>query len=425
MSKIQKPIGTYDLLPDESVLWQKLEDRIRRMFRSYNYSEIRTPMFEYTELFARGVGESSDIVSKEMYTFVDRGERSLTLRPEGTAGVARAFIENGLAQKTPGAVKLWYFAQMFRYERKQKGRYRQHVQYGCEVFGAPGPDIDLELLLMLHQFYQSLGLDELNLKINSVGSPECRPQYRERLLEFMKPHMDRMCGDCHRRAETNPMRMFDCKNETCQEILADAPKLIDHLDDDSKRHFEAIKTGLNEFQVPYQVDPNLVRGLDYYSKTAFELSYAPLGSQGVLTGGGRYDGLVEQLGGPSTPGIGFGAGMERLVLILRETGKIDNLTAEAPIDLYVVAMGEQASLKANGILMEMRAAGARCERDFTGKSMRKQIQAADKLGARFALMLGDNEIESKTLVVKNLKEGSQNELSWSDDLGELKTLIGV
>ncbi len=420
--KIQRPIGTYDLLPEDAALWQALESRIREMFRVYNYGEIRTPMFEYTELFARGVGESSDIVSKEMYTFIDRGDRSLTLRPEGTAGVVRALIENGLIQKTPGAVKLWYFAQMFRYERKQKGRFRQHVQYGCEVFGAPGPDIDLELLLMLHRFYQSLGLDELGLKINSVGAPACRAPYREALLAYMKPYMADMCGDCNRRAETNPMRMFDCKNETCQNTLQDAPKLIENLDEDSKSHFDALCAGLDEYGVPYQIDPKLVRGLDYYTKTAFEMSYAPLGSQGVLMGGGRYDGLVEQLGGPATPGIGFGAGMERLVLILKETGKEIELTSG--IDAYIVAMGEPASLKAHQVMLNLRQSGVRCERDLTGKSFRKQFQTADKLGARFAVVIGDNELDAGKVVLKNLKEGTQEELPWSEPFTELKNAIG-
>lgn len=419
--KLQKPIGTYDLLPDDARLWQALEARIREMFRVYNYGEIRTPMFEYTELFARGVGESSDIVSKEMYTFKDRGDRSLTLRPEGTAGVVRAYIENGLAQKTPGAAKLWYFAQMFRYERKQKGRYRQHVQYGCEVFGAPGPDIDLELLLMLHRFYQSLGLDELNLKINSVGTPACRAPYRDKLLDYMKPYMAEMCSDCNRRAETNPMRMFDCKNESCQAILKDAPKLIDNLDDGSKTHFEALCAGLDEYKVPYQVEPKLVRGLDYYTKTAFEMSYAPLGSQGVLMGGGRYDGLVKQLSGPETPGIGFGAGMERLVLILKETGK--NIALTSGLDAFIIAMGERASIKAHEVMLSLRADGVQCERDLTGKSFRKQFQAADKMGARFAVVIGDNELDAGKVVLKNLKEGTQEELPWSENFIELKNAI--
>ncbi|MBI1387610.1 MAG: histidine--tRNA ligase [bacterium] len=419
--KLQRPIGTYDLIPEETALWAALESRVRAMFHAYHYGEIRTPIFEYTELFARGVGESSDIVSKEMYTFLDRGERSLTLRPEGTAGVVRAYIENGLAQKTPGAVKLWYFAPMFRYERKQKGRYRQHVQYGCEVFGSDGPDIDLEILLMLHQFYTSLGLTELNLKLNSVGTPECRPAYREKLVAYVTPFVDELCEDCRRRLEVNPMRMFDCKNETCQRILHEAPKLIDHLDDDSRGHFERLREGLDEYGVPYQIDPHLVRGLDYYTKTAFEMSYAPLGSQGVLMGGGRYDGLVSQLGGPETPGIGFGAGMERLILILNETGKTIQ-TGDA-LDLFLVCMGDRANRKSNEILLNLRADKICCERDFTGKSMRKQFQAADKLGARFVLMLGDDEIDRKKLVLKNLKDGTQAEFDWTPDLSQLKSAI--
>lgn len=419
--KTQRPMGTYDLTPADTSIWAMLEERIRAMFTTHNYGEIRTPMFEYTELFQRGVGESSDIVTKEMYTFMDRGDRSLTLRPEGTAAVVRAYLENGLANKIPGAVKLWYFAPMFRYERKQRGRYRQHVQYGCEIFGAPGPEIDVELLVMLNRFYHSLGLTELDLKINSVGTPECRPAYREALLAHVQPHLDAgsFCEDCQRRATVNPMRMFDCKVESCQALLEDAPLLIDHLDDDAKQHFEGVKSGLDAMCIQYSVDTRLVRGLDYYTKTAFEMSYAPLGSQGVLMGGGRYDGLIDFLGGPATPGIGFGAGMERLVLILKETGKLDALLSPPAIDLFVTILGEAAEQPASQLLADIRSLGFRSERDYTGKSMRKQMQLADKLGARFAVMIGENEVNEKKLVLKSLHDGNQQELPWSVGLEEL------
>ena len=399
-------------------MWSDLEERIRHMFRCYNYGEIRTPIFEYTELFQRGVGESTDIVNKEMYTFKDRSERSLTLRPEGTAGVVRAFLENGLEGRSPGVTKLWYFAPMFRYERKQKGRFRQHVQYGCEVFGSPGPEIDVEILVMLCEFYRELGLVELNLKINSVGTAECRARHRERFAVFAQPRLSAFCEDCRRRYEVNPLRMFDCKNETCQELLEGAPLLIDSLNEESSQHFQAVRAGLDDFQIAYEVAPKLVRGLDYYTKTAFEMSYAPLGSQGVLVGGGRYDGLVEYLGGSSTPGIGFGAGIERLVLILQETQRA--VVKEDPIDLYVVTLGEQANRKAMPLLAEMRRTGFRCDRDYTGKSLRKQMQAADKLGVRFVVVIGDDDISKKTLSVKNLRDSTQQELAWSSDLGELK-----
>lgn len=395
------------------------------MFRRHNYGEIRTPMFEYTELFQRGVGESSDIVAKEMYTFDDRGGRSLTLRPEGTAAVVRAYLENGLANKIPGAAKLWYFAPMFRYERKQKGRFRQHVQYGCEVFGAPGPDIDIDLLVMLNRFYTDLGLTELNLKINSVGTSQCRPAYRDALLAYCGPYLEagEFCEDCQRRAQINPMRMFDCKVERDQELMENAPRLIDCLDEESRNHFDAVRAGLDAFGVAYEVDSKLVRGLDYYTKTAFEMSYAPLGSQGVLMGGGRYDGLVDYIGGPETAGIGFGAGMERLVLILRETGKLETLLDDDPLTLFVAVMGDKAEAPAAQLLTELRGLGFRCERDYTRKSFRKQMQLAGKMDARFVLIVGENEIEKGSLALKDLRAGAQTDIPWTGDLTQLTGIL--
>lgn len=415
--KIQRPIGTYDLTPEEAAVWSQIEVKIRDLFRRYNYGEIRTPIFEYTELFKRGVGESSDIVSKEMYTFMDRGDRSLTLRPEGTAAVVRAYVENGISQNNPGVTKLWYFAPMFRYERKQKGRFRQHVQYGCEVFGSPGPDIDVELLVMLNEFYMDFGLVELDLKINSVGCPECRPLHREKFVEFVRPSLEEFCDDCKRRFEVNPLRMFDCKSQKCQTLLANAPKLGDSLCEGCVTHFSRLREGLDAFNIPYQVDPNLVRGLDYYTRTAFEMSYAPLGSQGVLVGGGRYDGLTEYLGGQPTPGIGFGAGMERLVLILQETKKM--MAAIGSVDVFVAYMGERADKESFKLLKSLRKAGLRCDRDFTGKSFRKQMQMADKLGCRFTAVLGDDEIDKKTLQIKNLSTGEQRSLPWDETLEDV------
>ncbi len=419
--KLQRPIGTYDLTPEETSVWIILENRIRDMFHRYNYGEIRTPMFEYTELFQRGVGEASDIVAKEMYTFKDRGDRSLTLRPEGTAGVVRAFIENGLEKKSPGISKLFYLAPMFRYERKQRGRFRQHVQYGCEVFGADGPNIDVELLVMLNQFYQELGLIELDLIINSVGCNVCRPGHRDEFVAWAKPYLKDFCEDCQRRFGANPLRMFDCKEEQCQKILQHAPKLIDYLCDSCQPHFEELRAGLDRHGITYEVDPKLVRGLDYYTKTAFEMSYAPLGSQGVLMGGGRYDGLTKYLGGSNTPGIGFGAGLERLIMILQETGK--GIEPDTGMDLFAVSMGDRAKIEIEGLLLKARALGLRCDRDFTGKSVKKQFLAANKLGARFAVVIGDDEIDKKIILLKNLVEGSQQEIPWTDDLSELRDSI--
>ncbi|MBN2326742.1 MAG: histidine--tRNA ligase [Candidatus Omnitrophica bacterium] len=421
--KLQRPIGTYDITPDEAVVWSHLEERIRSMFIRYNYGEIRTPIFEYTELFQRGVGEASDIVAKEMYTFQDRGGRSLTLRPEGTAGVVRAFIENGLEKKNPGVVKLFYIAPMFRYERKQRGRFRQHVQYGCEIFGSEGPEIDIELLVMLNRFYQDLGLTELDLKINSVGCPVCRPVHRDEFVSWARPYLKDFCEDCLRRFESNPLRMFDCKVKRCQEILQHAPRLLDKLCENCRSHFDSLQEGLHHHSVSFEVDSKLVRGLDYYTRTAFEMSYAPLGSQGVLMGGGRYDGLVDYLGGAAAPGIGFGAGMERLIMILDETGR--SIAPDDGVDLFAVILGDRAVRAAGDLLAQARSLGLRCDRDFTGKSMKKQFQMADKLGAKFAAVIGDNEIDKKVIVLKNLKEGHQEEIPWSEDLHELLEKINA
>ncbi len=415
--KIQRPVGTYDLIPEDTAVWSKLEAKIRDMFHAYNYGEIRTPIFEATELFQRGVGESTDIVNKEMYTFMDRGDRSITLRPEGTASVVRAFLENGLEKKSPGVTKLWYFAPMFRYERKQKGRFRQHVQYGCEVFGSPGPEIDVELLVMLHRFYQSLGLDELILKINSIGTSECRAIHKVKFVDFIQPKLDQFCGDCHTRFNTNPLRMFDCKNESCQELLKEAPKLYDSLNEESIEHFHQVKSGLDDLSIVYEVDPYLVRGLDYYTKTAFEMMYTPLGSQGVLLGGGRYDGLVEYLGGNPVPGIGFGAGMERLVLILQETGKIPEL--QSGLDVFIVAAGDTESREALNLITTLRQAGLRCDRDYMGKSFRKQMQMANKLQAGFVIIIGSEEIEKQELTVKSMRDGQNQTFPWTGSLVEL------
>lgn len=422
MPKIQKPVGTYDVTPAEAAVWSRLEEAVRSMFAACRYGEIRTPVFEYTELFQRGVGESTDIVNKEMYTFEDRGGRSLTLRPEGTAAAVRAYLENGMAKQSPGAVKLWYIAPMFRYERKQKGRFRQHVQYGCEVLGSPGPDIDIEILVMLNRFYRSLGLTELNLKINSVGTAGCRAAHRQTFAAFVKPKLGEFCGDCLHRFETNPLRMFDCKNERCQDLLEGAPYLLDSLSPEAAGHFERVRRGLDGFGIEYEIDPKLVRGLDYYTKTAFEMSYAPLGSQGVLMGGGRYDGLVEYLGGPPTPGIGFGAGMERLILILRETGKLAEFGDE--MDVFVATLGERAEEESLRVLTALRDAGLRCDRDYTGKSLKKQLQAASKLGSRYAVIIGDDDIAKRTLILKDMNTGVQSEIAWDADLSELRRAVG-
>lgn len=394
-----KPRGTQDILPGEVEKWQFVEKVARDVCRRFNYQEIRTPIFEHTELFARGVGETTDIVEKEMYTFTDRGERSLTLRPEGTAGVVRSFVENKLYGLPQQPTKLYYIGPMFRYERPQAGRDRQFVQFGIESLGSDHPSVDAEVLALAMTFLTEAGVRDHSLEINSVGCPTCRPVYREHLMRYLADKKDELCKDCQSRYERNPMRILDCKAD--RDKVQGAPVMIDHLCDDCRTHFDRLQEHLDDFAIPYTVNAHIVRGLDYYTKTAFEI----IVDGSTIIGGGRYNGLVSELGGPETPGIGFGCGVGR-VLITLDHQKVE-LPLEQALDVYVVALGEAADRKAVSLLQEMRAAGLSAEKDYLARGMKAQLKSADRLQAKQVVILGDDELAQGVANVKDMASGEQ------------------
>lgn len=415
MKKIQAIRGMNDLLPNQTPHWQRVEDALSRVLASYGYQEIRLPLLEPTELFRRSIGEVTDIVEKEMYTFIDRNGDSLTLRPEGTAGCVRSILQHGLL--TQGPLRLWYYGPMFRHERPQKGRYRQFYQIGVEVLGTKGPDVDAELILMTARFWRRLGLQGLRLQLNSLGSPAARIAYRERLVDFFTAHEDVLDEDSRRRLHSNPLRILDSKNPALQEIIEQAPRLLDYLDDDSRTHFEALRHTLDSAGIAYKINPRLVRGLDYYTRTVFEWVSDQLGSQGTVCAGGRYDGLVEQLGGQSIPAVGFALGLDRLVALLGEQGR---LKAPIPADLYLVAVGPQAERESLLFAERLREAipAARLQVNYGGGSFKSQLKRADRSGARWALILGEDEIVQGTVSVKDLRQGQPQELVSQDKLSE-------
>ncbi|MCL6639507.1 MAG: histidine--tRNA ligase, partial [Firmicutes bacterium] len=385
-----RPRGTNDILPGEVEKWQHLENLFRELCREYGYSEVRTPVFEHTELFLRGVGDTTDIVEKEMYTFLDRGGRSITLRPEGTAPAVRAYLE-GRLHAGPQPVKLYYTGPMFRYDRPQAGRYRQFHQLGVEVFGAHDPAVDAEVMAMAMDFYGRLGLKELELHVNSVGCPRCRPHLREKLQSFFRPHRAELCKNCAERFEKNPLRILDCKEERCRVMGRGAPTTLDCLCGDCASHFESVKKNLELLQVPYVIDNRLVRGLDYYTHTAFEIMAPDIGAQSSIGGGGRYNGLIEICGGPPTPGIGYALGMERILLTMERQG----LTPAGGdrLDVFVVTAGAAAAGEAFRLLFMLRGAGIAADKDYLGRSLKAQMKYAGKTGARFALIIGEEELE--------------------------------
>ncbi|WP_261887368.1 histidine--tRNA ligase [Vibrio aerogenes] len=404
--------GMNDCLPTESPLWQKVEGVVKDVISAYGCSEIRMPIVEMTHLFCRAIGEVTDVVEKEMYTFDDRNGDSLTLRPEGTAGCVRAGIEKGLLYNQEQ--RLWYMGPMFRHERPQKGRYRQFHQCGVEMFGLNGPDVDAELILMTARMWRELGIDQhVRLELNSIGSLEARAEYRSALVAFLEQHESVLDDDCKRRMHTNPLRVLDTKNPDIQAILVDAPELTDYLDDDSKEHFAGLCELLNASGIEYTVNPCLVRGLDYYNKTVFEWVTESLGAQGTVCAGGRYDGLVEQLGGKATPAVGFAMGLERLVLMVTslETTEIRN-----PVDVYVVTAGEGTMVTGMKLAEHVRSAvpGVRVMNNFGGGNFKKQFKRADKVGAAIALVLGENEVSEQTVVLKDLAGGTQETINQSD-----------
>lgn len=422
MSKtIQAIRGMNDCLPTQSPLWHKVEDAVKRVVSSYGYSEIRMPIVEMTNLFKRAIGEVTDVVEKEMYTFEDRNGDSLTLRPEGTAGCVRAGIENGLIYNQEQ--RLWYMGPMFRHERPQKGRYRQFHQVGVEVFGLQGPDVDAELIMMTARLWRELGIDKhVRLELNSIGSLEARQHYRTVLIEFLEQHIDVLDEDCKRRMYTNPLRVLDTKNPQIQAILVDAPQLADYLDDDSKAHFAGLCELLDAAGIEYQVNQRLVRGLDYYNKTVFEWITESLGSQGTVCGGGRYDGLVEQLGGKPAPAVGFAMGLERLVLML-ETLELNNV--RKAVDVYLVTAGEGTLINGMKLAEQLRESvlGLRLMTHFGGGNFKKQFKRADKVGASIALVLGENEVAEQTIVVKDLAGGEQQTMPQANVAAHLANII--
>lgn len=411
------PKGTRDILPDEVYKWQYLEKVISRICKNFGYKEIRIPVFEHTELFQRGVGDTTDIVQKEMYTFEDKGGRSLTLRPEGTAGVVRSYIENGMAS-LPQPVKLYYNISAYRYENVQKGRYREFHQFGAEVFGSGSCSVDVEVISMVDLLFKRLGLTNIELNINSIGCPECRKEYNIKLKEFLKPLLGELCHTCKDRYERNPLRIIDCKEEKCKKLVKNAPALLDNLCSGCKEHFEGLKSGLNNLEIKYNIDKNIVRGLDYYTKTVFEFVSLNVGTQGTICGGGRYDGLVETCGGKPTPGIGFALGIERLLMEMDSQGI--NIPEPEGIDIYVASLGQEASAFASKLVFQLRSAGINAEGDLTERSLKAQMKQADKLNATFTVVIGEEEIETNKAVLKNMKTGEQKDVSLDSILTRLK-----
>ncbi|MEL5409319.1 histidine--tRNA ligase [Serratia nevei] len=420
---IQAIRGMNDYLPEETALWQRIEGILKQVLGSYGYSEIRLPIVEQTPLFKRAIGEVTDVVEKEMYTFEDRNGESLTLRPEGTAGCVRAGIEHGLLYNQEQ--RLWYIGPMFRYERPQKGRYRQFHQLGAEVFGLQGPDIDAELILLTARWWKALGIAEhVKLELNSIGSLEARANYRDALVAFLEQHVEVLDEDCKRRMYSNPLRVLDSKNPEVQALLNDAPRLSEYLDEESRAHFAGLCELLAQAGIPYTVNERLVRGLDYYNRTVFEWVTTSLGAQGTVCAGGRYDGLVEQLGGRATPAVGFAMGLERLVLLVQAVNP--EFKAPSAIDVYVISSGAGTQSAAMQLAEQVRDAAPQLKlmTNYGGGNFKKQITRADKWGARIALILGESEVAAQQVVVKDLRSGEQETLAQGEVAARLALMLG-
>lgn len=406
---IQIPRGTQDILPGEVEKWQYVEQKMMELCQLYQYKEIRTPIFEHTELFQRGVGDSTDIVQKEMYTFEDRGGRNITLRPEGTAAVVRSYVGNKL-YGNPDPTKLFYIGPMFRYERPQAGRFRQFVQFGVEAIGSNDPAVDAEVIALAMELYKTLGLKSLKLVLNSLGDKESRQEHRDALINHFKPRIEEFCDDCQTRLEQNPLRILDCKKDREHELMDTAPAILEYLNEYSKQFFNKLKGYLDEMGIDYTIDPTLVRGLDYYNHTAFEIMSEAEGFGAIttLSGGGRYNGLVEDIGGPDTPGIGFALSIERLLLAL-EAEKIE-LPLEHGLDCYIVALGDKAKDKVTTLLHSLRKTGVRADKDYLDKKIKAQFKAADRLKAKYVAILGEDELENNIINVKEMETGNQEEI---------------
>lgn len=416
MGVITKKIkGTEDVLPKDSYRWQFVEDVMRKESAAYGFKEIRTPVFEHTELFARGVGQTTDVVQKEMYTFDTKGGESVTLRPEGTAGAARAVLEHGLVNDSL-PIKASYFVSCYRYEKPQAGRLREFHQFGLECYGTQSPVADAELICAAQSIFDRLGIKQLRLEINSIGCPACRAEYHKALKEYFYGYKDELCETCNSRLEKNPMRILDCKSPVCSKIAQGAPKITDYLCDECKEHFASVQKYLDAAGVEYTVNPTIVRGLDYYTKTVFEFVTDFIGAQGTVCGGGRYDGLIEELGGKHLPSLGFAMGIERLLMLMDKQGI--EIPEPSTCDLYVAVMGEKASLKSFEIIKAVRSCGLIAETDVVGRGLRAQMKYADKIGAKFSMVLGDNEIEQGKAVIKNMSSGEQTEIVLDDTFAE-------
>ena len=407
MEKIKKPRGTADIFAPEIFKWRRVEDTARRVAERYGYTEVRIPTFEELGLFSRGVGETTDVVQKEMYAFEDKEGRSFALRPEGTAGVVRAVIENGKCSDTM-PLKLFYLINCFRYEKPQAGRSREFFQFGTEMLGTADASADFTAISLADTFIRELEIKNISLHINSIGCPECRPKYRQSLIDYLKANESSLCETCRARLNANPLRVLDCKNESCRALCENAPRTVDSLCGDCRAHMNKLERCLDAAGIPYTVDPHIVRGLYYYTRTVFEFISEGIGAQSTVCGGGRYDGLVKELGGPDMPAVGFAMGISRLILSMEESG-VEFPSAPSP-KLYIAAMGEAAQVKALSITEELRASGIYAECDIVGRSLKAQMKYADKLGAEYTLILGDSELEAGKAQLRSMADGSQSEL---------------
>lgn len=403
---IQRPKGTRDILQTESYKWQHIEKTVSNILKNYGYKEIRTPVFENTELFQRGVGDTTDVVQKEMYTFEDKGGRSITLRPEGTAGVIRAYIENGMSSM-PSPVKLWYNMAMYRYENVQKGRLREFHQIGAEIIGSSSYLVDVETITMANDIFKKLNIPDIELNINSIGCPKCRAKYQEALKEFINPNLEKYCDTCKSRFIKNPMRILDCKERTCKELNKGAPIILDYLCEECREHFEQVKNMLEKLGIEYKIDPGIVRGLDYYTKTVFEFVSKKEGY--TVLGGGRYDGLIKELDGQDTPALGFAMGMERIIDIYEQYNKENMILPEMP-KIYIAQIGEDANIYATQLVHQLREANIYVEKDITGKSIKAQFKYANKIGAEYVITIGETELDSKKAEIKNMKTGETKKI---------------
>ncbi len=410
---INSPRGTKDILPPASFTWQKVEKAARDICRKYNYKEIRTPVFEYTELFSRGIGEATDIVEKEMYTFTDRGDRSITLRPEMTASVVRSFLENKLyggAQPT----KLYYMGPMFRYERPQSGRYRQFHQFGVEVLGSNNPALDVELMVMGINFLKELGLANFFVELNSIGCPDCRPSYIESLQDYFAEHSVNLCDDCKRRLKKNPLRILDC--DECQNIIEEAPVILDYICDDCSQHFSVVTEKLDILEVDYDITPYLVRGLDYYTNTVFEVKSEDLGAQDAIFSGGRYNGLVEEIGNREVPGAGWALGIERLLLLLDK----DATKIKPGLDVYIITIGKKAENYSLQLMRKLRKTGFSVDTDYLDRSVGSQMKDADRKDSKYCIIIGENELEENKVTLRNMSSGEENLVDQDNIINKLK-----